>query len=164
MKRFEELIKTAQKRQDLSTDDMWKAIGIVDDVMDQLSSENSDIVDSMMYRFIEVLYKGHFPIEYAEDVVAGLFSKDSEGRKFSGKHWSIDQINDALKTLDLPLSSSVTDGDKLFAFNSFWHDLHSNGDSDEKIFKDAYKFYFKDEDFEGVSKPFRYYSAMNYLK
>lgn len=50
--------------------------------------------------------------------------------------------------------------DNPFAFNSFYHDIHNNGDSEEKIFGDAYLFYFKDEDFEGSTKPFKYYKSM----
>ena len=30
----------------------------------------------------------------------------------------------------------------------------------KKIFKDAYLFFFADDDFEGVSKPFKYYKGM----
>ena len=94
-------------------------------------------------------------MDYADEVVSKMHSKGAKG-----EHWTIEQIDTTAKQLGLPFAANITSGDKLYAFNAFWHDMHANGDSEEKIFTDAFLFYFDDEDFEGNSKAWKYYKGM----
>lgn len=150
-----DIIHNARKEYNLTEEDMWKSIKILDRLLAVVEGMDKQEAEKAKISFIDITNKGHFPLDFAAEVVSKMHSKGAKG-----EHWSIGQINDTAKQLGLPFAANVTDGDKLFAFNSFWHDMHANGDSEEKIFTDAFLFYFDDEDFEGNSKPWKYYKGM----
>lgn len=161
MKKFTNMIKAAQKEYDLTEEDMWESVAIMDEVMEKVGETNPELVSKMTIKYVGILYKGHFPIDFAEEVVAGLFSKSSDGRKYYGKHWTLEQIDETAKAKGIRFPSDTTEGDKLYAFNSFWHDVQYSGAEEEKIFEEAYLFYFADDDYGGQwGKPFRYFKAM----
>ena len=149
------MIKEARTKYNLSEEDMWKSIKILDDVMDYVKTSEPRMAMLTEVKFLDITNKGHFPLDYAEEVVGQMHSNGTKG-----KHWAIEQINETAKKLNLSFPTSTTSGDKLFGFNSFWHDMHNNGDSEEKIFTDAFLYFFDDEDFEGNSKPWKYYKGM----
>lgn len=153
--KYYNMIKEARTKYNLSEEDMWKSVKILDDVMEYVKTADPRLAMLTEVKFLDITNKGHFPLDFAAEIVAKLHSKGAKG-----EHWSIGQINDTAKQLGLSFAANVTDGDKLFAFNSFYHDMHANGDSEEKIFTDAYIFYFDDADFEGNSKPWKYYKGM----
>ena len=150
-----ELTREARERNTLTEVEMWKSIDLFGRLLEDVERIDPKIAQNNKIAYIDIVFKSHFPLEYAEEIVAKMHSNGAKG-----KHWTIEQINETARSLSLPFSSATTEGDKLFAFNSFWHDIHNNGDSEEKIFGDAYLFYFKDEDFEGSTKPFKYYKSM----
>lgn len=159
---FTNMIKQAQKEYDLGEREMWNSISILDEIMDSIKESNPELADKATMKYIGLLYKGHFPLDFAVEVVNELHSKDADGRNMTGKHWTLEQINETARAKRISFPSHTTDGDKLYAFNSFWHDVHLSGASEEQIFDEAYQFYFNDEDYTGEwGKPFKYYHAMN---
>lgn len=150
-----ELTREARERNTLTEVEMWKSIELFGHLLEDVEKLDPKIAQNNKIAYIDIVFKSHFPLEYAEEVVAKMHSNGMKGR-----HWTIEQINETARSLSLSFPSATTEGDKLFAFNSFWHDIHNNGDNDEKIFGDAYLFYFRDEDCEGNTKPFKYYKSM----
>ena len=153
--KYYNMIKEARTRYNLSEEEMWKSVKILDDVMEYVKTADPRLAMLTEVKFLDITNKGHFPLDYAEEIVGTLHSSGAKG-----KHWTIEQIDTTANKLGLSFPTSATSGDKLFAFNSFWHDMHNNGDTEEKIFTDAYLFYFDDADFEGNSKPWKYYKGM----
>lgn len=151
-KTITELTKLAKSNYGLSEDTMWSSIALFDEFLDKIDKH---ISDEFKIKYIEILFKGHIPLSFAEEIVNEMYSSNHKG-----KHWTIGEINETSSKLNLSYKNHTTDGDKYYAYNAFWNDLHTNGDDDEKIFKDAYLFFFADDDFEGVSKPFKYYKGM----
>ena len=149
------LTKDAKSKYGFSEDSMWTSISLFDELLDKIESVDKHISDEFKIKYIEILYKGHIPLSFAEEIVNEMYSNNHKG-----KHWNIEEINEVSNKLNLSYKNHTTDGDKLYAYNAFWNDLHINGDSEEKIFKDAYLFFFADDDFEGISKPFKYYKGM----
>ena len=150
-----DIIHNARKEYNLTEEDMWKSIKILDRLLAVVEGMDKQEAERAKISFIDITNKGHFPLDYAEEIVGTLHSSGAKG-----KHWTIEQIDTTANKLGLSFPTSATSGDKLFAFNSFWHDMHNNGDTEEKIFTDAYLFYFDDADFEGNSKPWKYYKGM----
>ena len=69
--------------------------------------------------------------------------KHRKGEKKTGSYWTLDQVEEASKSLSFP--SGTTKYDKYVAFNVFYSDM-STMMSDEQILASAYKFFFADED------------------
>lgn len=155
MSSMTDIIHNARKEYNLTEEDMWKSIKILDRLLAVVEGMDKQEAERAKISFIDITNKGHFPLDFAAEIVAKLHSKGAKG-----EHWTIEQIDTTAKQLGLPFAANITSGDKLYAFNSFWHDMRANGDSEEKIFTDAFLFYFDDEDFEGNSKPWKYYKGM----
>ncbi len=148
------LTREARERNTLTENEMWQSIELFGKLLEDVEKLDPKIARNNKIAYIDIVFKSHFPLDYAEEVVEMLHSSGAKG-----KHWTIEQINETARNIGSSFKSETTEGDKLFAFNSFWHDLHSNGDDDKKIFSDAFLFYFRDEDFEGSTKPFKYYKS-----
>lgn len=74
---------------------------------------------------------------------------DKEGKKRTEPHWSVEQAEEVMKTLQFP--NGVTKWDWWVALCAKHSDLCGVLD-DEHIIKAAYAFYFKDADWDENNK------------
>ena len=123
-KTITELTKLAKSNYGLSEDTMWSSIALFDEFLDKIDKH---ISDEFKIKYIETLFKGHIPLSFAEEIVNEMYSSNHKG-----KHWTIGEINETSSKLNLSYKNHTTDGDKYYAYNAFWNDLHTNGDDDEK--------------------------------
>ncbi len=96
-----------------------------------------------MRRVHTVLCGPHYNQEFAMWDISMLTWTNRKGEKKTGAYWTLDQVEEASKSLSFP--SGTTKYDKYVAFNVFYSDM-STMMSDEQILSAAYKFFFADED------------------
>ena len=112
----------------------------------------------ILFNDVKVSHEPHFCEKTAKRAMKGLRYVNKEGVEHTEPKWTVRMIEEATKDLVFPEGTTVWD--KYVAYNSFYADT-CRVLSDGEVFKAAYDFYFKDDDYglDG-SKIWWYMAAM----
>ena len=160
MESIYELIQTYGKGKGESK--MWESTKVISEYLDPMKEKDRHGYWCMMRRVYGVMSEGHYNEEFARYDVNGMEYTNREGKKKSGEYWSVEQVEEATKSLQFP--SGVNQWDKYVAFNAMYSDLCRKMD-DSTILNVAYLFYFADEDWPSPgTKIWDYFCMKNRLK
>lgn len=123
---------------------MWETTKLVSDFIKPMKETNKKEYWNLMRKVYGLMSGAHYDEVWANHDVSQIEYTDKEGKKHNGAYWTCEQIEEATKGMTFP--SGTTKWDKFVAFNSFFSDVCKTS-TPEQIIKDAYQFYFADEDF-----------------
>jgi hypothetical protein len=152
--RYKDMLQEAKAHGVTSEVIMWGSIDDLDDLLCMMKEEHPEEYWKFMRKQHGRLYKNHYDQKFAEYDVSQIHYTDKTGKMHHGAHWTADEVEEATK--GMPFASDVTKWDKYVAFNSFYADLCKEL-SDTDILKAAHAFWFKDEDWDGHGKIWKYY-------
>jgi hypothetical protein len=133
---------------------MWSNVEDIDAVLCALKKHDEDLYWEFMRETYGLLHENHYADEdWAMWDVSCLSWVDKEGKKHEGAHWSMEQVEEATKSMQF--HPAVTKYDKYVAFNAAYADWNKTFD-DSQILHIAYDFYFDDDDFKGDDKIWEY--------
>lgn len=135
---------------------MWSSVAAMAPAMSILESEHPDEYWDMMRKQHEILWGPHYNEEFSDHDVSKLQWTGKDGITHHGAHWSREQVEEATQGMTFPAGTTICD--KYMAFNSYYADMNKEHD-DETILKDAFRFYFADED-APEGKIWKYMRAM----
>lgn len=139
------MIEEAQAKGLGSEKIMWQSVGDIDELLCVIKKEHPDMYWKFIRKQHGLLYNGHYDEKFARWDVGQM--------KPLGEYWTMKQVEEALK--GTPLPSGITMYDAYVGLNAFKNDLKDTL-SDDLIIKSAVKFWFKDEDYTGTDKVWRY--------
>lgn len=133
-------------------DKIMNAMSKLDDAMDFVAENDMSQYLKTMRKVHEVFMGNHYNKEFAKHDVSMMKHTRTDGSKFIGEHWNIDQVKEIMKSQPVP--SSYNCWDVYVALNGNWHDkdvlfkkwFPEPEKHENKIIEDAISFYFKDED------------------
>ena len=134
---------------------MWESVDVTEMAMDYIKETNPEKYECLMRKLHESLHGKHYTEELAMHDVAKMHSVGADGTRFTGAHWSLEQVDAA--TVSKPFPKGTTKCDKFVAYNATWHDLRKKF-TDEQILEAAYLFWFADEDWSDEGKIWDYMS------
>jgi hypothetical protein len=164
MKSYYEIVKSADKSGTFTKETMWDSVCSVSKLLDTLKDSDPDKYYEFMRQEFGRMNAYQYDEEFARYDVGQMTWHDKDGNKHSGEYWSISDIEDATKDMQFP--SSVTRWTKYVAFNIFATDLAASS-SPAQILKDAYEFFFHDEDFSSSKdeySPCKTFKYMEFVK
>lgn len=151
---YKTMLEDAKKSGHWDEKRMWGTIEDIDEMLCIVKAHDENAYWMFMRETYGLLHDNHYSDEdWAMWDVSCLSWTDKDGHKHEGAHWSVEQVEEATKTMQFP--STVTRFDKFVAFNAAYSDWNKSFD-DGQILKIAYDFYFKDEDFNGNDKIWEY--------
>ncbi len=154
--KYIELVKEAEKNGVWNEKSMWHSVESISDMLEELKDEHPQMFWRFMREQYGIMSGCHYNERWATHDVSKLEWTDKEGKKHTGAHWTVEEIEEATKGKTFP--NGVTRWDKFVAYNAAWSDLCKVLD-DEKILCAAYAFWFADEDWGekgSGTKIFRY--------
>lgn len=128
-------------------------------MMDELDSYDKDRLFKML---LAEDNDGHFNEDSAKSVVLSMYHT-SNGRKFMGEKYDMSKAKEIYARYRGIIPSDTTVADVYVALNAHYHDFCDLykawfGDNiDGKIVESAINFWFKDDDYKGTCKVFKYY-------
>lgn len=160
-------IRRDSRRGDFIDDDMYRDRYYVNRHSDSQLSGMMDELDSYDK---EKLFKmllaenngGHFNEDSAKSIVLSMYHTSS-GRKFMGEKYDMSKAKEIYARYRGIIPSDATVADVYVALNAHYHDFCDLykawfGDNiDGKIVESAINFWFKDDDYKGTCKVFKYY-------
>lgn len=144
-----EIFETAKKEGRNTEKQMWQSVDAIDGMLAELKKSDKQAYWAFMRKQHGIVSGGHYGEDFARYDVAQMRYTDKEGKTHKEPHWSVEQAEEVMKTLQFP--SGVTKWDWWVALCATYSDLCSVLD-DEKIIKVAYVFFFKDEDWSEENK------------
>lgn len=135
---------------------MWKAVEVADCLLIKLQDEHPDEYAMYMRKMNEAINGCHYQEDIAKKDVEAMYHTGEDGKSYTGAHWSADDVEAA--TYDKSFPQGTTRWDKYVAYNAAWHDF-SNKFDDNQVLDIAYMFFFKDEDYDGEGKIWKYMST-----
>jgi hypothetical protein len=163
MNTYKKMLLEAKRNGNTSEKMMWESIDCVDALLAKMMSVSPEI-DSEIWKFLReqhgIFFANHYNEEFARHDVSLLRYKDRDGEKRYGAHWTMDQVESAVRGLTFP--TGTTPWDRYVAFNAMYSDL-CNDLSDEEIIRAAYRFYFQDDDWGSHTKVWEYFLAKKLL-
>ena len=143
-------------------DVMWKSTKVISDFLYPMKETNKHEYWKLMREVYGIMSNGHYNEEFAMHDVSDIEYTNRKGEKKEGAYWTIEQVEEATKTMAFP--SSVNKWDKWVAFNMMRADLCKDME-DADIIKATYAFFFKDEDWKPNSSTKVWdYAACKYAK
>jgi len=133
-----------------------KAEAIMSEALEYVKTNDERFYEKLGRELHESLYGPHYTEEMAIKDLESIYYTDSEGLKHKGPHWTKEQVLKA--TSSLPFPDGTTDCDKYVAFNAAYADFCS-AFTEDQIIKIGYLFFFKDEDWNGEGKIWKYMSC-----
>ncbi|MDE7411570.1 MAG: hypothetical protein K2M94_05975 [Paramuribaculum sp.] len=146
---FKELVETAKTSGLFTEKQMWLSVESMSDLLAELKKEHPQMFWDFMREQHGIMFGKHYMEEFARYDVSQMHYTDKEGKTRHEPHWSVEQAEDVMKTLQFP--SGVTKWDWWVALCATHSDLCGVLDN-EHIIKVAYAFYFKDADWDEDSK------------
>jgi hypothetical protein len=134
---------------------MWASVDVTSEAMDYLKEVAPDKYECLMRKLHESLYGKHYSDEWALYEVSKMHSTGADGNKYTGAHWTKEQVDAATASVSFP--KGTTKCDRFVAYNASWHDLHRKF-TDEQILDAAYLTWFADEDWKSDGKIWDYMS------
>lgn len=156
---YRKMIDKAKKDGVSSEAAMYAGIDDVDVMLQDVKENNPQLYWDFLRRQHKNLYKGHYTEDYARYDLSEIYYTDKNGDKRVGPYWTVEQVEDATKSMSFPAGTNKWD--KWVAFNVFKSDLATEY-NDEEILRGAFAFFFKDQDFhkEGTTKIWQYMSCV----
>lgn len=155
---YKKMIEDAKAQGLTSEKMMWESTDDVEDMLCALKKEHPDKYWKFIRKTHGMLYKGHYTEDFARHDVEHIQYTNKKGEKKEGEYWSVEQVEEATKSMTFP--SGVNKWDKYVAFNSMKADICKEFD-DEQVLKAGYMFFFKDEDWD--SKDGSYDKVWRYM-
>lgn len=130
------------------------------DMMEDLDDSDKDLLFKMMIE--NETSEGHFNESYAKYLVSKM-SHSCSGRKYVGEKYDMTKAKEVCEKYRGIIPQSATVADVYVALNSQYHDYCELfkawfGDNiDTKIVESAVNFWFKDDDYKGGNKVYKYY-------
>lgn len=142
------MIEEAQAKGLGSEKIMWQSVGDIDELLCVMKKEHPDMYWKFMRKQHGVLYNNHYTEEFAVWDVSQLRYTNKRGEKKEGGYWTVEQIEDATRSMIFP--SGTTKWDKYVAFNASYSDWCKKFE-DAQVLEIGYLFYFADEDWKNPS-------------
>lgn len=146
---YKELVKDAKKNGTWNETAMWKSVESMSDLLCEVKESHPQQYWDFMREQHGIMFGNHYQKEFAEYDVSQMHYTDKEGKVRHEPHWSVEQADEVMKTLQFP--TEVTKWDWWVALSATHSDLCTVLD-DEHIINVAYTFYFKDTDWDENSK------------
>lgn len=130
------------------------------DIMDELDSSDKDKLFKMMLE--EGGISSHFNESNAKYLVSQMYHT-SGGKKFVGEKYDMSKAKEVCERYRGIIPQSTTHADVYVALNAQYHDYCELlkawfGDNiDTKVIESAVNFWFKDDDYKGGNKVYRYF-------
>ena len=106
----------------------------------------------------------HFDEDFAKWQVEQMHHKGSDGKMYTGEHWSMEDTNAVFAKYRSKIPSLYNEYDFYVALNATYHDLcvwarqNFGDDYEQKIIEMAIYFWFLDEDYHGDGKVWEYFA------
>lgn len=152
---YKEMLETAKAKGVTSEQMMWDSIEDFENMLCLIKEVNGQMYWDFIRKQFKHLYKGHYDEEFAVYDLGEVYYIGKNGEKTNRPYWTVEQIEDATKSMGFP--SGTTKWDKWVAFNVFRSDtMHSL--PDDLAIKAAHEFFFEDIDFrkDGTTKLWDY--------
>lgn len=139
--------------------------GQLADILDELDTSDKEKLFRMMLSGDEGATSGHFDESSARQIVAHMYHTHN-GRKMLGEKFDMNKAKEVYDRYREIIPSSATIADVYIAINAQYHDYYSLmkawfGDNiDTKIIESAVNFWFKDDDYRGSSKVYKYFKEV----
>lgn len=153
---YKAMMEQARKDGVASDKMMWESIAAVDELLETLSVEHPELYNKFIRKQHAMMYGPHFNEFFAEEVVEDIRYTDRDGKKKTGPYWTVEEVEDA--TRSLPFPAGTTRWDKYVAFNLFRSDVGAKLD-DQGVISVGHAFFFADED-AGDGKVWKYVCAL----
>lgn len=153
--KLRKMIQEATSRGRTDEGKMWLSVEALEPLLEKMEMAHPEEYWKFMREQHRILYDGHYSPEFAEWDVAQMHSTDRNGNIREGAHWTKDEVLQATEGMSFP--SGVNDCDKWVAMNGAWHDFNKKF-SDDQILEIGYSFFFDDEDWDGDTKVWDYFS------
>lgn len=144
-----DLVEKAKKSGTWNETAMWESVKSISDMLCDVKESHPQMFWNFMREQHGIMFGNHYHKEFAEYDVSQMQYTDKEGETQHEPHWSVEQAEEVMKTLQFP--PDVTKWDWWVALCATHSDLCTVLD-DEHIVKVAYAFYFKDTDWDENSK------------
>lgn len=152
---YKELIVRARNEGRANEEIMWKSVDAVSSLLDSVRGMEPEVYDRFMRSQYELYYGSHYDEVTAEHDVRGLYYTDRDGIERTGPHWTLRETTDATAGVSFP--AGTTKYDVYVALNAAYADFCRKFD-DAQIVDIAILFFFKDEDWSGDGKIWKYMS------
>lgn len=146
---------------------MWASVCAMSDMLEQIKDAHSDLYWSFMRKQHVAMFGRHFDKEYAKWQVEQMYHKGDDGKRYEGEHWSIEDTNGVFSKYRGRIHSDYTEWDFYVALNATYHDycavlkrINPSG-YEAQIIDMAIAFWFMDEDWDGHTKVWDYFSIQN---
>lgn len=152
---YKQMIEHARQKGVSSEAIMWESIEDIDEMLCKLKEVDPKGYWKFIRKQYKVLYKGHYDEDFAAYDLAEVYYLSKTGEKTNRPYWTIEQIEDATKSMSFP--NGTTKWDKYVAFNVFRSDTMKSL-PDDLALKAAHEFFFEDYDFkkDGTTKVWDY--------
>lgn len=124
---------------------MWESVEDVEDMLCALKKEHPDKYWKFIRKTHGLLFKGHYTEEFA--------MHDVQHMEPLGMYWPVSVVEEATKNIAFP--AGVNKWDIFVSLNLMKNDL-GKVLTDEEVIKVAIEFFFKDKDWNGDDKVWRY--------
>ena len=147
---YKQMMKDYQAKGMVSEKKMWEAVSVLENPMACLKEKDPRVYDEAMRNLHEVFCGPHYNECFAREDVAEMHHKNAKGETIKGEHWNMEQVNAAIKGMNIPGNANAWD--VYVALNANWHDKESKfsewfGDKlEQRIIEDAINYYFLDAD------------------
>ena len=144
---------------------MWGSIAIIDTLLEEMAEAHKERYWRVMRDTHELMFGKHFDKEYAEWEVEKMHHT-CDNRTYKGEHWSMEETTAVMSNYRNQLPTEITPCDFYGALNAQWHDYQcvmsklfsNNEEAENAIIESAIAFWFKDEDYAGNDKVWRYFN------
>ena len=149
---YKKMIEDAKARGLTSEKMMWESTDDVEEMLCALKKEHPDKYWKFIRKTHGLLFNGHYTEEFA--------MHDVQHMQPYGMYWPVNLVEEATKGTAFP--AGVNKWDVFVALNLFKNDA-GKVLTDEEVIKVAIEFFFKDQDWDGTDKVWRY-MACRYSK
>ena len=146
---FKEIVEKAKASGTWNEKTMWRSVCSMANLLADIKKEHPQMFWNFIREQHGILFGMHYHEDFARYDVSQMTYTDKEGKKRTEPHWSVEQAEEVMKTLQFP--NGVTKWDWWVALCAMHSDLCGVLD-DEHIIKAAYAFYFKDADWDEGNK------------
>lgn len=144
---------------------MWASVGSVSALLEKVKAEHPDLYWAFLREQHEAMVGHHFNKAYADWQVEQMHHKGADGTDYKGAHWTIEQTNEVLAKMRSKIPTAYNEWDFFVALNASYHDFckvakkHLPDHAEELIIDLAVDFWFADEDWDGHTKVWDYFST-----
>lgn len=134
---------------------MWESVEAFSELLEKMKSSHPDMARAFLMKEHERMYGPYFDEEMAREVVSCMFHYNAKEEKIQGEAVTPEE---AFEMLDGIEHADEKRWDAYVGANGFMHDMARSNLSSRQIMEMAKVFWFEDDDFDGESKVFWYYS------